>query len=170
MAVAHSHCYKLLCIHMQVGCLTCDTTALLVCAPLLHLSACTYQLPGCSKLFNVASSTSHAANGNESKRWWPTGSAKALMSLPTRLASAQLKYFESVCNVNLDTDQNLCEPFLSAQTVFIQWKNYCPSRKSSLAIDTLHAYILVKIVATETIMVTPSNSILLHCAGVEQTV
>jgi len=133
-------------------------------APLLHLSACTYQLPACSQLFNVASCTSHDANGNVSRRWWPTGKAKALMSLPTRLASAQLKYFESVCNINHEI---YCEPFLCAQTVFIQWKNYSPTRKSSLAMD---AYILVKIVTTETIMVTPSNSVLLRCAGVEQTV
>ena len=42
-----------------------------------------------------------------------------------------------------------------------------PENKSSLPMD---AYILVKIVATETIMVTPSNSVLLQCAGVEQKV
>ena len=41
----------------------------------------------------------------------------------------------------------------------------------SLAMDTLHAYILVRIVTIETIMVSPSNGeVLLHCAVVEQTV
>lgn len=41
----------------------------------------------------------------------------------------------------------------------------------SLAMDTLHAYILVRIVTIETTMVSPSNGeVLSHCAVVEQTV